>query len=120
MAFDIDELILGPSMEIFGEGSDNDPSSYPIFRASRAAAPAPIPDAVYDAQYQRVTDLGDGVAQTAYHPVLGVRDAIFASLGIVAKQGATIFIPSANQLFAVKDVQPDGHGHTLLILIEAQ
>lgn len=120
MAIDWDADILGPVMSIFGEGLADDPSSWPVFRASCASTAVPIPGAVFDAQYQRVTDLGDGTTESAYHPVLGVRDAVFASLGIVAKKGALIFIPSADQLFAIKDVQSDGHGHTLLILIEAQ
>lgn len=119
MAVDWDGLLLEPVMDIFGEGRTSAPSTWPTYRASRGSLAVPIRGAVFDAQYQRVIDLGDGMTETSYFPVLGVRDAVFTDAGIELHQGGIVYVPSVAQLFAVKDVQADGHGHTLLILIEA-
>ncbi len=119
MAIDWDAELLGPVMDEFGEGLATVPSSWPTYRASRGSMAIPIRGAVFDSQYQRVTDLGDGQTETSYFPVLGVRNAVFAQAGIEPKQSGIVYIPSVAQLFAVQDVQADGHGHTLLILMEA-
>ena len=118
MAIDWDTELLEPVMAVFGEGQATDPSSWPTYIPAGGEA-FQLPGAVFDQEYRRVGDLGDGSTETSSHPVLGVRDAVFAVQGVAAKQRDTVMIPSAAQTFAVADVQADGHGHTLLILIQA-
>lgn len=120
MAFDWDAEVLGPAMAIFAEGDANAPSSWPTYRPRRGAA-FQLENAVFTAAYRRITDLADGSTDATYRPVLGVRDAVFAVPGRAQPaQGDTVFIPSAGKLYAVTNPEPDGIGHTLLILIEAE
>lgn len=118
MAIDWDALVLAPAMAIFGEGQPSQPDQWPLFQPKGGAA-FRLADAVFDAAYRRVEDLGDGTTSTSEHPVLGVRDALFAQPGRrMAKQGDRLTMASGKR-YAVADVQSDGHGHSLLILIEA-
>lgn len=118
MAIDWDADLLAPVMAVFGEGSPADQSTWPLYTPQSAGA-FRLPGAVFDQEYRRVVDLGDGTTETSSHPVLGVRDALFADRGIKPAQGGVVYIPSVAQAFAVVDAQPDGHGHTLLILVQA-
>jgi hypothetical protein len=118
MALDWDGLLLGPVMDIFGEGQAGMPATWPTY-IPKGGIPFQLRGAVYDEEYRRVVDLGDGTTDTSSHPVLGVRDAVFAERGIEPGVGGLAIIPAAGRTLAVIDVQPDGHGHTLLILAEA-
>ncbi|MGI4881200.1 MAG: head-tail joining protein [Janthinobacterium lividum] len=117
MALDWDALVLQPAMDIFGEGQAGRPDTWPTYRPAGGSA-FPLRGAVYDSNYKRVTDLGDGTTETAEHPVLGVRDSLFG--GVQPGQGDQVYIPSVDQLYAVVEAEQDGHGQTLLILMEAE
>jgi len=112
---DWDNFVLKPLMEIFGEGVPAIPASWPTYTPRRGAA-FPLPDAVFDEQYRRVVDQGDGSEVSTSTPVLGVRASLFA---IDPAQGDRVLIPSNGKTYRIADVQPDGHGHILLILTEA-
>lgn len=118
MSIDWDGLVLGPAMSIFGEGSASDPSSWPTYYP-KAGGRLRLTDAVFDEQYQRIFTLENGSTTSSSHPVLGVRDALFASVAGGARQGDGVRIPSTGKTYRVTDVQSDGHGHTLLLLVEA-
>ncbi|MDH4745827.1 hypothetical protein OMP43_17515 [Sphingomonas sp. CBMAI 2297] len=118
MAIDWDTELLATIMAVFGEGKSNDPSSWPTFHP-RGGAAFQLPDAVFDSAYRQVLDLGDGVTSTTYHPVLGVRDALFEQPGRRQPEQGDIITMSNGDKYAVSEPQADGHGHTLLILIEA-
>lgn len=115
MSVDWDTELLAPVMAVFGEGTPGVPSSWPTFRPLSGPV-FQLPDAVFDEEYKRVVELADGSTQSLSAPVLGVREILFP---VPPQQGDTAFIPSKGQLYAVADVQPDGHGHILLILVEA-
>ncbi|WP_174296533.1 head-tail joining protein [Sphingomonas bacterium] len=116
MALDWDALVLGPAMDIFGEGQAGRPDTWPSYQPAGGRA-FPLRGAVFDSSYRRIVDLTDGTTETTEHPVLGVRDSLFEDRE--PAQGDLVYIPSIDQLYAVDDAQPDGHGQTLLILIEA-
>lgn len=115
MAFDWDDKLLGPVMEIFGEGRSADPSSWPTYYPSSGMS-FQLQDAVFDEQYKRVFDLGGGATESTSSPVLGVRDNLFDAPAAI---GDTLRIASNGKLYRVVATEPDGHGHTLLILMEA-
>lgn len=115
MAIDVDGLILGPCMGIFGEGQPSDSSTWPVY-TPRGLAPFALPDAVFDSEYEDVAvNPGDGSQSTSRRPVLGVRVSLFPRS---PAQNDTVFIPSAGKTYVVRDVQPDGHGHAKLMLGE--
>jgi hypothetical protein len=116
MAIDWDAELLGPLMAVFGEGTENAPSSWPTYTPAGGSA-FQLADAVFDQAYQRVVELAEGVQGTAQSPVLGVRAILFA---VPPKQGDSVYIPSVDTTFAVADIQPDGHGHILLILMKTE
>lgn len=118
MSIDWDAELLGPVMAVFGEGAPDNPASWPTFQPEGGAA-FQLPDAVFDAAYRLVSDLGEGVTSSTLHPVLGVRDAHFKEPGRRQPQQGDIVVMASGKRYAVADPQPDGHGHTLLILIEA-
>lgn len=115
MAIDWDAELLGPVMAEFGEGRADVLTSLPLYYPKRGTA-FRLRDAVFDPAYQQVTDLGDDTTSTSSHPVLGVRESLFAP---PPGQGDYVYIPSADRTYAVKDPEADGHGHVLLILIES-
>ncbi|KQN00566.1 hypothetical protein [Sphingomonas sp. Leaf25] len=110
---DWDAELLAPVMAIFGEGEASQPETVPVY-TPRGKAPFPLPDAVFDREYRSVDSLPDGSEATTIKPVLGVRAALFA---IPPKVNDTVIIPRGGGKFIVKDQQPDGHGHILLILM---
>lgn len=116
MSIDWDGLVLGPVMGMFGEGDAGAPASLPTYHPKRGK-PFRLTDAVFDAAYQLVTELGDGTTQTSAHPVLGVRASLFP---VPPAQGDVVHIPSVRRHYAVTDPRADGHGHILLVLIEAE
>lgn len=118
MSLDWDRELLGPVMAIFGEGSIDDPSSWPVYVMADGTR-LPLVGAVFDEQYQRVVSIDD-TTQSATHPVLGVRDALFADYLEEPRQNALVYVPSVATWFKVANPEPDGHGHTLLILIRTR
>ena len=72
-----------------------------------------LADSVFDRAYLLVTLDADGSENTARRPVLGVRDALFA---VPPAQNDLVFIPSVGITYIVKEVQPDGHGWSKLML----
>lgn len=115
MSIDWDRLVLAPVMGLFGEGQASDQSTWPIY-TPRGLAPFALADAVFDAEYEQVdVNPEDGSASTSRRPVLGVRAALFPRL---PAQGDTVLIPSTGKTYVVRDVQPDGHGHAKLMLME--
>jgi len=119
MAIDWDADVLGPVMSIFGEGTTGVPASLPIYRP-RSAGPFTLTDAVFDAQYQRLVPQGDGSEISTSSPALGVRAAVFTAAGRpLPAQGDRVLIPSTGKLYKVVDIQPDSHGHIVLVLVEA-
>lgn len=102
---DWDQNLLAPLQEEFGEPVNYRPdgeASYDIFG---------IFDRAYTQEVEPLDD-GDPTINTT-HPVLGVRDAVFRKPPL---QGDRLYIASVAQVFVVKDVQPDSHGGTKLIL----
>jgi hypothetical protein len=113
MSFDWDALVLGPVMDIFGEGTAADQSSLPLYMP-KGLPPFRLADAVFDRAYAEVVLEGDVAGSTNKKPCLGVRLALFSR---EPAQGDQVFIPSVGITFVVKDPQLDGHGHAKLILM---
>lgn len=122
MAIDWDAELLAPAMQVFGEGQPADQSTWPLYTPRRQPA-FRLAGAVFDAEYEQVEIQGDGNAVTTRRPVLGVRTSLFPR---PPAQNDQVFIPATplNQLpapgrsYVVRDAQPDGHGHTKLMLME--
>lgn len=114
MAIDWDAELLSPVMSLFGEGKAADQSTWPIY-TPRGLAPFALADAVFDRAYAEIMIEGDETENTNRKPCLGVRMALFPAPG--PQQSDTVFIPSENMSFVVKDVRPDGHGHARLLLM---
>ncbi|WP_242183092.1 hypothetical protein [Sphingomonas sp. CARO-RG-8B-R24-01] len=112
MAISWDSELLGPVMAVFGEGSGDDPSSWPTYTNFETGYSFPLRDAVFDEEYDDVKML-DGIAESSKRPVLGVRLSLFA---YYPKQNDVVAIPSVNGSYIVIDVKTDGHGHALLML----
>lgn len=106
---DWDAAVLGPVMAMFGEGEARAPTFRP-----KVGAPIELPDAVFDAQYGVVAvDPQTGAETTTRMPALGVRAARFPA---PPKRDDQVDIPSAGARYVVTNVQPDSHGHLVLIL----
>lgn len=115
MSIDWDAELLTPVMQTFGEGNSADQSTWPTY-TPRGLAPFALADAVFDRAYSEIVleDPEQG-AVTNKKPCLGVRVALFPRM---PAQNDTVFIPSVSMTFIVKDVQPDGHGHAKLMLMD--
>lgn len=112
MAIDWDAEVLGPVMATFGE---DERTGLPVY-TPRGLPAFKLADAVFDAQYEQIEAApGDGAASSTRRPVLGVRLSLFPR---PPAQNDRVYIPSAGKGYVVKNVQPDGHGHALLILME--
>jgi hypothetical protein len=112
MAIDWDDVVLGPVMATFGEDERTGPPVY----TPRGLPAFELADAVFDAQYEHVEAApDDGAASSTRRPVLGVRLSLFKRPPAASDR---VMIPSTGKGYVVKDVQPDGHGHALLILME--
>jgi len=110
---DWDAELLAPVMGIFGEGTASQPASLPFY-TPRGLPGFPLPDAVFDSEYRAVTELAEDARGATVTPVLGVRRSLFP---LPPRQNDTVYIPSVDGTFIVTNVQPDGHGHVLLILM---
>jgi hypothetical protein len=108
---DFDALVLGPVMGIFGEDLAH---GLPVYTPAGHAA-FDLADAVFDDAYSALM-LQDGAPETnTLEPVLGVRLALFP---VPPAQNDEVYIPRVGITFIVRDVQPDGHGHAKLILMQ--
>lgn len=105
MGIDWDSKLLSPLQAVFGESVNYRPASGTAFDITG------IFDRAYTQDVEPLDD-GDPTINTT-QPVLGVRDAAFSTPPL---QGDCLYIPRVAQLFVVKDVQPDSHGGTKLIL----
>ena len=115
MAIDWDALVLAPVMAVFGEGDPAVPASQPFY-TPRGLPGFPLADAVFDAEYEQIEiNQADGSQSTTHRPVLGVRTSLFPR---PPAQNDKVFIPSTGKTYVVRDVQPDGHGHAKLMLME--
>lgn len=115
MSIDWDALVLAPLMGIFGEGGPDDDEMLPLY-TPRGLPGFRLHDAVFDAAYKAV-DIVDDVPTTSIKPVLGVRLSLFPR---PPAQNDRVYIPSAGKTYIVRDPRDDGHGHMLLILMEAK
>lgn len=112
MAIDWDDLVLAPVMGVFGE---DERTGLPIY-TPRGLPAFNLADAVFDAEYEQVdVNPDDGTTSTSRRPVLGVRVSLFPRQ---PAQNDTVRIPSTGKTYVVRDVQPDGHGHAKLMLME--
>lgn len=116
MAVDWDAALLGPVMDVFGEGDPADAFSWPEYRP-RGGQPFQLRGAVFDAEYLQVDADESGAPTSTTMPVLGVRLALFARPPASLDK---VYVPSVAKLFAVKVVQPDGHGWAKLLLMESE
>ncbi|WP_157218675.1 head-tail joining protein [Flavisphingomonas formosensis] len=115
MSIDWDALVLSPVMAIFGEGDGTD-ASLPTYMPAAGGSFA-LADAVFDREYLAVTTNDDGSENATRKPILGVRLARFAEAGVGGPvQNDKVLIPSVGITYIVREVQPDGHGHALLLL----
>ena len=112
MSIDWDGEVLGPLMDVFGEGDPTDSTTWPIY-TPQGGAPFALRGAVFDRETMIITPAGDGTEIVSRAPTLGVRDALF---GTPPKQGDLVAVPSAGKSFRVREARPDGHGHTRLFL----
>jgi hypothetical protein len=103
-------------MGVFGEGEPADQSTWPLY-TPRGLAGFRLADAVFDAEYEQVEITQDASQATSRRPVLGVRTSLFPR---APAQSDKVVIPSTGKTYVVKDVQPDGHGHAKLMLMEAR
>lgn len=116
MSIDWDGLVLGPIMDIFGDGQADDPSTWPLYMPVGGAA-FRLAGAVFDRETLIVTTGDEGTENISRMPVIGVRDAlVIAGCGRVSQQGDKITIPSVGFTFIVREPHPDGHGHSKLLL----
>ncbi len=118
MAIDWDQVVIRPTVAIFGERVRYEPS---------LGRPFPV-TGVFDQQYLELTPLGRGGpdseswsmaspgAISAEMPVLGIRLAQFRT---PPEQGDLLTIESGRfrgERFIVKEVREDGHGGAKLLL----
>jgi hypothetical protein len=114
MSIDWDRLVIGPTVAIFGDQ----------VRYSTRGRSFDI-TGVFDEQYLGMNPiaggftLGDPGAITTAMPVLGVQLSQFTEKGAEPAQGDVFEMRSglhAGEVYEIKEVQPDGHGHALLLL----
>ena len=105
MSIDWDQFVLGPLEDVFGE-----PATYiPATGTSYAIT------GVFDSAYKDVGLIDMEVDANTVQPVLGVRTGIFLSPPV---QGDQVRVLSVGKLYLVRDVRPDGHGWTKLMLAD--
>ncbi|ARF52782.1 head-tail joining protein [Pantoea stewartii] len=102
---DWDQNLLAPLEDTFGQPVNYRPAGAAAYDITG------IFDRAYTQDVEPLDD-GDPTINTT-NPVLGVRDAAFRN---PPQQGDRLYIPGVAQLFVVKDVQPDSHGGSKLIL----
>ena len=105
MSIDWDDLVLGPTMGLFGEE---------VIYTPRGGAPVTIPDAVFDEESIDLQLDEDGQTTTQRRPVLGIR---VSALPTEPQQSDSVKIVKTGKVFIVREPLPDGHGHILLKLM---
>jgi hypothetical protein len=127
MGIDWNELVIGPTIRIFGESksADGGRRRKTIEYTSQTAGTFPI-DGVFDEAYLELTPLGRGGidseamslgypgAITTEMPVLGVQLSEFAEHRANPEQGDLLRV--RDETYVVKEVRPDGHGYAKLLL----
>jgi hypothetical protein len=108
MSIDWDDLVLGPVMAVFGEK---------VIYTPRGGAPITIDDAVFDEENYDVAIGADGQEVNLKKPIVGIRAAVLG--GYDPKQNDRVTILRTGQNFIVKNPNPDGHGHIVLLLMAA-
>jgi hypothetical protein len=107
---DFDSLVVGPATAIFGQAVTYTPAG---------GSPVTI-TGVFDSGAKEISGLGsDGVPISDNRPLLGVRTADFAALGIAPNQGDRISVaqPDGSSIaYQVADIDTDGQGATKLTL----
>lgn len=103
MPIDWDKHVIGPTVGLFGEAATYTPKGGTPFQIT----------GVFDREYQEVSILDDGQGSSSRKPILGVRLAKFAAL---PQQNDTVYVPSVDITYVVRNVKPDGHGHAVLEL----
>jgi hypothetical protein len=102
---DLDALVIGPTIAIFGE---------PVTYADEQGVIQTV-SGVFDSAYRALPALGGeyvmDIHSTVLVPVLGVRMSDFP---VSPYQGMELTIRS--NVYAIKEVQTDGHGHAKLLL----
>lgn len=99
---DWDTLVLGPCVAQFGESV-----TYAYANGTTLTITG-----VYDEQYAAI-DAVDGQAITSTKPVVGVQ---LSQLPALPQQGDTLTIVRTGDVFAIREVRPDGHGWAKLML----
>lgn len=111
MGVNWDKHLLAPLHHVFGDEHEYRPKNGTPFTVN----------GVFDRGYVQVLENLDGESEiNTTNPVLGIRDEEFY-MHPKPVQGDRVFIQivggvAINQLFNVKDVQPDSHGGTKLVL----
>jgi hypothetical protein len=120
---DWDALVVGPNISVFGQSVLYQPMTALYQGGPLVANGPPLPIiGVFDEGYQELDPLstGDMIGRPSYvtsaRPVLGVQ---VSQIAITPKQGDLLTVVLTAQRFVVAEVQPDGHGHALLLLNDA-
>ncbi len=104
MAIDWQARVIGPTVRVFGE---------PMLFASPSGDQYEA-NGVFDEGYQAlISPGGDTPPITTKTPVCGIDDADHAE---VPSQDWIVTHVKTGRVYVVREGQPDGHGHTLLIL----
>lgn len=102
MAIDWDKMLLGPVINVFGEG---------VLYTPRAGASFDV-TLVYD-EANKDLDLAGGTGVNTSNPLASGRLSDFPAQ---PQQGDTLLIKRTGESFVVKDVETDGHGAVKLML----
>ncbi|WP_374572532.1 hypothetical protein [Phenylobacterium sp.] len=110
MAIDWDAKVLAPVMRVFGENGATGDVVYTHVTGEQVT----LTDAVFDEAYLAVMQDTEGAPPVnTTMPVLGVRRAALARDPAL---GDKALIERKGEIYMVRDTQPDGHGHILLML----
>jgi hypothetical protein len=111
---DLDRLVLGPAMRVFGEEGQG----YPIAIYTPAGQSSfELREVVFDIASNEIKFDNDGTPLTTVRPTCGVRLALFPG-GSTPAQGDQIQL--RGKVYDVAEVRPDGHGHARLMLNQAR
>ncbi len=105
MGIDWDINLLAPLQAVFGETVNYRPAGSAAYDIT----------GIFDRAYTRDVeplDPGDPTINTTL-PVLGVRDVVFTSPPV---KGDRLYVYRVDTLFIVRDIQPDSHGGSKLLL----
>lgn len=103
---DWDREVIGPVMTEFAEPVIYYPVMLPgsSFQAH----------GVFDESHRLESGIGGGLDVSTSVPVIGIQDALFQR---PPEQGDRLTICRTGVTYEVKDVRPDGHGHSKLMLV---